>query len=256
MEFKNQNIGGESIFKFSFGSKDDRDRIFKGRPWSFNASHLILNEWPEDIPMASVSFITTTFVAQIHELLSVYLHEGMAKLIRSKIGRIHPDSINHRSIVAQRFLKFKVDIDMQNPISAGFFQERNNGDEFWIQFKYEQLLDFCYIYGLLNHVMGRCKLGTLAMVSTSQGITAKLYGPWLRAEHAGDLEFINPAKFESERSNLAARGKALQKSIVYNIDRGRLDDTGKQRSREAYKKENPEKELWKCVMNCRHSALH
>lgn len=34
----------DNIFKFTFGNKEDKDRIYKGRPWSLNGAHLILKE--------------------------------------------------------------------------------------------------------------------------------------------------------------------------------------------------------------------
>lgn len=241
---------GENVFKFTFSSKEDREWIFKGTPWSFNGSHLNLKEWPEDLLMTSVSFGTTTFTVQIHGLPPVYLHEGTSKLIGSKIGKIHQDSVNRRSVVAQRFLKFKVDIEVENPIPAGFFQERNNGDEHWVQFKYERLSDFCYTCGVLDHVIGRCKLGNPAMVYSAQGVAAKLYGPWLRAEHTGDLKFMNPAEFESEKSKLAARGKALQQAIEYNVDRNQMGGHERQQRREECEKENPEQELQTAMEMC------
>lgn len=39
-------------------------------------------------------------------------------------------------------LKFSVDIMMENPILIGFFPDEANGDDIWIQFKYEQLANF------------------------------------------------------------------------------------------------------------------
>lgn len=102
----------------------------------------------------------------------------------------------------------------------------------------------------LNHVTGRCHHGFPAMVSTTQGITSKLYSPWLWAEHARDLKFMNPTEFETERSNLAARGRLLQKSIEYNSDRGYREKIEKPRCREAYEKDNPEKKIMLAMEMC------
>lgn len=37
----------DNTFKFCFGTKRDRDYVFKSRPWSLNGALLILKEWPE-----------------------------------------------------------------------------------------------------------------------------------------------------------------------------------------------------------------
>lgn len=49
--------------------------------------------------------------------------------------------------------------------------------------------------------------------------------------------------FEFERSNFAARGQTLQRSIEYNVDRACLGATEDQKSMDTYEKENPEEEL-------------
>lgn len=80
---------------------------------------------------------------------------------------------------------------MKNPLPAGFFFERNDGNDFWVQFKFERLSDFCYVCGLMDHVTGRCKFRDPTLVTSPNGISAKLFGQWLRAENTGSLNFIN-----------------------------------------------------------------
>lgn len=182
----------ENIFKFDFGSREDRNAIFRARPWSINGALFVLKEWPEELTLQQISFLTTTFVLQIHGLPPVFLHEGTAKMVGNTIGKVHEETINRRSIVAQRYLRFRVDISTAEPLPAGFFQEREEGDDFLIQFKYERLSDFCFNCGRLDHITGRCLFGEPATVTTAHGASAKLYGPWLRAENEGNLLFLNP----------------------------------------------------------------
>lgn len=51
----------ENIFKFSFRSKEDRDRIFQGQPWSMNRAHLILKEWDAHKAIKEIAFDFSTF---------------------------------------------------------------------------------------------------------------------------------------------------------------------------------------------------
>lgn len=90
-------------------------------------------------------------------------------MIGEIVGKLHPESINKRCVMAIRFLKFRVDIIVMEPIPAGVFQ---NIKELWIQFKYES--------------------------TTCNGISAKLCGPWQRSEHTGSTLFLNA--LERERS--------------------------------------------------------
>lgn len=52
--------------------------------------------------------------------------------------------------------------------------------------------DFCYKCGVASHVTGRCTLGDPATITSANGITTKLYGPWTRSAHSGSLSFVNP----------------------------------------------------------------
>lgn len=57
------------------------------------------------------------------------MHEGTAKLVGSKIEKIHNSSLNRKCFFSQRYLKLRVDINIENPILAGFFFEKREGDE-------------------------------------------------------------------------------------------------------------------------------
>lgn len=193
---KIENLG-QNFFKFVFSAKAERDRVFRGRPWNINGAHLILKEWPETMAINKVPFDTTTFTIQIHGLPPMFLHAGSAKLIGNRVGKVYEDSINRKAVVGHRFLRFKLDIEVRKPIPAGYFLSSHSDNENWIQFKYERLGDFCYKCGFLDHVTGRCDFEKPAFITSADGASARLYGPWLRAEHKGDLLFVNtPAEQE------------------------------------------------------------
>lgn len=192
----------DSMFKFCFSTKEDRDRIYSRRPWSFNGAHLNLKLWNPDLHFERVSFDKSTFFLQIHGLPPNLLNEDNARVIGSEVGVVHEDSISKKSVVNQRYLRFRVDIPVNEAIPAGFVQRTGEGEEYWVQFKFERLADFCYNCGYINHVTGRCSFREPARVTMGSGITARLYGPWLRAEEKGSILFINPATEPEERRSL------------------------------------------------------
>lgn len=171
------------------------ETVFQNRPWSFNGMHLILKEWKENQSIRQVTFETNTFTVQIHGFPPNYMREVSTRMINNKLGKVHDFSFKRKFIIASRFLKFRVDIVVNDPLSTGFFFfEQKENDEIWIQFKYEKLADLCYTCRLLNHVIGRCNLSSSAMIISSKGIRVELYSLWIRVQYPGNLLFINPSE--------------------------------------------------------------
>lgn len=92
----------------------------------------MLKEWPKLASLQHISFSQSTFIIQIHGMPPVFLHEGIARMVGNTIGKVHEETINRRRVVAQRYLRFKVDIFITEPLPAGFFQRRLERDDIWI----------------------------------------------------------------------------------------------------------------------------
>lgn len=103
---------------------------------------------------------------------------------------------------------------MEEPLPAGFFQRRVEDEDYWIQFKYEQLSDFCYKCGVISHVTSRCSFEDPATITTANGISTKLFGPWLRSEHSGSLCFVNPKSLNNQSAISPAVIETKGKEIV------------------------------------------
>lgn len=185
----------ENVFKFTFKEKKDKERIFRSRPWSFDGDHLILKEWKINLAIYEVAFDMTPFFIQIHNLPPTLLNLGNARKIGNQIGFVPDETVSRQSVVASKFSRFRVEITVENPLPLGFFQKKENGEESWIQFKYERLSDFCYGCGRLNHVYVRCTFSKPATIQTNNGVVAKIYRAWMRAEVEGSLVFVQlPAR--------------------------------------------------------------
>lgn len=74
--------------------------------------------------------------------------------------------------------------------------------QFWIQFKYERLSDFCYKCKALDHVTGRCPFQNPATVTSINGIVSKLYGPLVESRACRQYVIRQPGYGgRSERSS-------------------------------------------------------
>lgn len=121
-------------------------------------------------------------------------------MIGRSMGTLHEETLGRKFVVANSYLRFKVDLFVESPIPAGFFQEQPDGDENWIQFKFERLSDFCYKSGMLNHMTGKCPFEKPMTIITANRISTRLYGHWLKAGHVGSLLVVKLEEEENDRS--------------------------------------------------------
>ncbi|KAF3443803.1 hypothetical protein FNV43_RR13493 [Rhamnella rubrinervis] len=94
-------------------------------------------------------------------------------------------------MVAQCYLRVRIDVQVEHPLPPGFFQAQDDGLERWIQFKFERLSDFCFKCGMFDHVIGCCSIAEPSTVKSSFGVVSRLYGLWLRAGVTGGVVFVN-----------------------------------------------------------------
>lgn len=137
---------------------------------------MILKEWDANKAIKEISFNLSTFTAQIHGLPPVFLHDDTALKIGERMGGVHRGTINKRSVMHNSYLRFRIDIDVRKSLPVSFFQERKDGYELWIQFKFERLPDFCFKCGMIDHVTGKCHFKEPTYITTINGVSAQLFG--------------------------------------------------------------------------------
>lgn len=96
----------DNIFKFTFGTREEKERIFREKPWSFNGADVILKECPKELSLKEVSFANSTITIQVHGLPLVFIHAERAEKIGKMIGSLQRELISKKCVVANRYLKF------------------------------------------------------------------------------------------------------------------------------------------------------
>lgn len=74
------------------------------------------------------------------------------------------------------FVRMKTEVNINNPLLAGFQWTNARGEEKWVSIKYERLLDFCYGCGKLGHTSQGCESETVLFEVNP---SVPMYGPWL-----------------------------------------------------------------------------
>ncbi|GLT30979.1 hypothetical protein SLA2020_057490 [Shorea laevis] len=69
------------------------------------------------------------------------------------------------------YLKEKVEVDVRRPLVRGCRVLLEDGSSIWVSFRYERLFNFCYTFGLLDHVEWNCDVN-----SGMGGVVDKQFG--------------------------------------------------------------------------------
>ena len=174
---------GKDIFLLAFQHEADMNKVFLRRPWSIRGGHLILKKWHPDLSWQEVSFSTSSFWVQVHNLLILWRTEENLSKIGSKVGHVtEMDLIGDTGGAWKRFIRVRVDINIDSPLIPGIFLPRPNKRDLWIGIKYERLADVCYNCGTLGHDQKGCQSETFLLPSPT-GSMFRAAGPWLRAEN-------------------------------------------------------------------------
>uniref|UniRef100_A0A2N9GLU6 CCHC-type domain-containing protein n=1 Tax=Fagus sylvatica TaxID=28930 RepID=A0A2N9GLU6_FAGSY len=191
---------GENLFLFTFNEAGDKRRVEVQAPWNIDGFHLILKRVKRNKLPREVDFSTTFFWVQAHNLPLEYLSKENAEIIGNGMGKyIEVDLSRTESSKGGNFLRFKVEIKLSAPLLKGFWLERTQLSDLWVQLKYERLPDFCYLCGRLGHMKKECtKSGAREEGDGALDRNLKKFGPWLVAEtverkmhRASDLMFMD-----------------------------------------------------------------
>ncbi|KAL3498272.1 hypothetical protein ACH5RR_041004 [Cinchona calisaya] len=81
-----------------------------------------------------------------------------------------------------KHIKMLVEVDITKPLLRGFLV-RSEGDQKWVNFRYEKLPNFCFHYGIIGHSIETCTN------RKSMGDSSKLqFGSWL---NEGSNKIVN-----------------------------------------------------------------
>ncbi|GER38816.1 RNA-directed DNA polymerase (reversetranscriptase)-related family protein [Striga asiatica] len=217
-------ILGHNHFQFLFHAEEDKAKVLRGKNWSFDNQYLLLKEWKKGETDFKDEELKVALWVQVHNLPLHWISEETGAKIGKVFDRIHDIAIPGAGSVNGKIVRILADINVLEPLPRGTFITLAS-EELWIDFRYENLLTFCFYCGRVGHNDRGCDLKKADIHNSS--LSLGQYGEWLRGSYGGMFEPkekrssspINPQQ-NSESSKAIKQGggiESLSDSVRTNI---------------------------------------
>ncbi|XVE95495.1 hypothetical protein REPUB_Repub02eG0102600 [Reevesia pubescens] len=191
---------GDRIFMIQFGCEKEKDRIYMSQPWSFNKALLILQEIDSMSRVSEMVLDHCPFWIQAHGLSLGLMTERMAIVLGDSIGDVLEVESEHGALVCGKYLRFRVLINVSEPLKRGTRLATHDGTSILIMFRYERLPDLCYVCGRLTHHESECDYAFQMKKQT--GSVIRGYGAWLNANYKAGVSLAGVDSANPRRTSM------------------------------------------------------
>lgn len=147
---------GSNFYQFIFSEMEERDRVMLKRPWFFENQFLVMHKWEPKMKKENECFCMIPLWAQITGIP----HHWASKEVGWKIGKLFHKCLNvilpENGSKQGRVIKILVEVELNKPLLRGT-KINIDGEQEWIDFKYELLPSFCFYCGLIGHQEKSCE---------------------------------------------------------------------------------------------------
>jgi len=179
------------MWLFEFSEERDKQKVLAGRPWSYDRTLLILNEFDGKISPSQMDFSSSPIWVQVHDMPLGCMNRGIGRQIGSSMGEVEEVAVAEDDVGWGRYLRIRVAINLHLPLERGRTL-RVSGKPLWVPFKYEKLPIFCFRCGCIIHGQKGCP-DDATKKNRLEGSGG--WGPWLRAEEL----FRGPGRQEEKK---------------------------------------------------------
>ncbi|XP_062146783.1 uncharacterized protein LOC133854564 [Alnus glutinosa] len=169
----------ENLWLFEFSEEGDKVKVMDGRPWSYDRTILILNDFDGQTSPSKMDFSISPIWIQIHDMPLGCMNRAVGFQIGSSLGSVEDMAVAKDDVGWGRYLRVRVAINLHQPLERG----RSLiilGKSKWVSFKYEKLSVFCFQCDRIIHGSKGCPEENSRQPSHDGGLDG--WGSWLRAD--------------------------------------------------------------------------
>uniref|UniRef100_A0A803QD77 Zinc knuckle CX2CX4HX4C domain-containing protein n=1 Tax=Cannabis sativa TaxID=3483 RepID=A0A803QD77_CANSA len=146
-----------NFFTVEFGCFGDRRRVLIGQPWHFDYKLIVMTPLEAGSVVTVESLTTTPFWIQVSGIPFLKRSRALAQRLGEVLGRfIEVDTTSLKETWGP-YLRVRIEIDVTQPLPRGTgFQFQGMAAPVWLEFRFENLPDFCHYCGRLSHIVNHC----------------------------------------------------------------------------------------------------
>lgn len=166
-----------NLFLIQFSHEMDYAKVIKGGPWSFDQQLFVFTTLDQDTNPHEVVLNYVDFWVQVHNLSAGLLSEQVALAIGNFIGQYVSSDPKNFDGLWKSYLRIRVRVDVSKSLKSNMKIKKRNQEEYWVNFKYERLPNFCFFCGIIGHAEKSC----VKLYQYPDKNAPRLFGTWLRA---------------------------------------------------------------------------
>ncbi|KAF4362342.1 hypothetical protein F8388_008226 [Cannabis sativa] len=218
--FQVEELSSKNVFRFFFGSREDRQRVFGGGPWTID-KQLICFVKPMGLgEISKMNFDFTSFWISINNVPLACMTELFAREWGERIGKLEDIKLVNGT------MKVRVRINITEPLKRGLrVAVDDQGNEVSLIFQYEHLPDFCFDCGIIGHKAMDCPLRDFA--GENPHFDRGRFGSWMCAPSSPPRDrFRVQRNRENSPSNRPIMTMGEASRIVSAVEKNRARYSG------------------------------
>ncbi|CAL1378967.1 unnamed protein product [Linum trigynum] len=188
----------KNTFILDFDTKVEMEAIWEDLPCLLSGTLLQLKRWTGSDNAAEINFNNAEFWIQVHNLPEVFRTEGNISMVKSMFNCVI--DLDRSALDAQlykRFARVFVEANTKKPLLDGFYL-RHQQKRIWVAFKYERLMNLCYLCGKINHSKQECEIRGSGAGAAHNLPSVQRWGPWTRA----NTKMMSPRSVQQHEADL------------------------------------------------------